>query len=166
MQTAHRLRTSIFLRLREKYHIVLQRDFVQPTSFRRKVLRSFERVGYVERFYTASDVHTRIRGRRCASPYINAVRAAASERKESEKKKHTGSDKDLIVMAHRCGGAFTVGRRRPSQPHRANCNSVETIGASGSSAPRRMRDTIVRARLVPGTFSSLTFLWWYNPPPR
>lgn len=25
-----------------------------------------------------------------------------------------------------------------------------------------MRDTIVRAWLVPGTFSSLTSLWWYN----
>lgn len=72
----------------------------------------------------------------------------------------------ISLSWHRCGGAFTAGRRRPSQPHRANCNSVETIGASGSSARRRMRDTIVKVWLVPGTFSSLTFLWWCNPPPR
>lgn len=118
-------------------------------------------------FYMASNVCTRICECRPASPYTNAVRIGQllQNGRRARGRNIPGSIR-ISLSWHQCGGAFTVGRRRPSQPHRANCNSVETIGASGSSARRRMRDTIVRVWLVPGTFSSLTFLWWYNPPPR
>lgn len=124
---------------------------------------------YVERFmfYTASDVYTRICGCDVHLRIQMHFASGSCSRTEGEREEETYSGPIRISLSwHRCGGAFTAGRRRPSQPHRANCNSVETIGASGSSARRRMRDTIVRVWLVPGTFSSLTFLWWYNPPLR
>lgn len=75
-----------------------------------------------------------------------ASRAAASARNGRRTRRRNTYRPPLLIRIslsrhHRCGGAFTAerGRRevagedRPSQPHRANCNSVETIGASGSS---------------------------------
>lgn len=81
-----------------------------------------------------------------------------NRRREREEETYR-PDKDLIVVRAcveeplrrsigRSAGRQTgrqEGGSAPSQPHRANCNSVETIGASGSSVRRRMRDTIVRA---------------------
>lgn len=90
-------------------------------------------------FYMAPNVRRRVCMSTCIFKYTNAksaVRTAAPGWKESEKKKHR-PDKDLIVMAPVWRSLYSrsASRRegRSSQPHRANCNSVETIGASGSS---------------------------------
>lgn len=64
----------------------------------------------------------------------------------------------ISLSWRRCGGAFKVSRRE------GRANRIEQIATLSKLSERtdrlrRMRDTIVRAWLVPGTFSSLTSLW-------
>lgn len=82
---------------------------------------------------------------------------SSCSRTEGEREEETyRPDKDLIVVAPWLRRDLLYrGRQegrllRPSQPHRANCNSVETIGASGSSVGEECATRLLGAWLDPG----------------